>query len=131
MVAAKLESGVEHRTIGQGEIPAAWMSLDIGPATIEAFAAEIRRSQTIFWNGPMGVFETEPFDQGTRAIGRAVADANAFSVVGGGDTVAAIHQTGIAERISHISTGGGVALAFLEGKELPPAAASRAWKEAE
>jgi phosphoglycerate kinase len=119
VVAAKLESGVEHRTVSQGEIPAGWMSLDIGPATIEAFAAEIRRSQTIFWNGPMGVFETEPFDQGTRAIGRAVADANAFSVAGGGDTVAAIHQTGIAERINHISTGGGAALAFLEGKELP------------
>jgi phosphoglycerate kinase len=123
VVAEKPESGVEHRTVGQGEIPAGWMSLDIGPATIEAFAAEIRRSQTIFWNGPMGVFETEPFDQGTRAIGRAVADANAFSVAGGGDTVAAIHQTGIAERISHISTGGGAALAFLEGKELPGIAA--------
>jgi phosphoglycerate kinase len=123
VVAKTREPGVEHRTVGKGEIPEGWMSLDIGPATRKAFVAEIRHSQTICWNGPMGVSEIEPFDQSTRAVGQAVAECSGFTVVGGGDTVAAVRRIGITDQIGHLSTGGGAALEFLEGKDLPGVAA--------
>jgi phosphoglycerate kinase len=86
---------------------------------VKAFSEEIKTAKTIVWNGPMGVFEMEPFSQGTFAIAKAVAGSSAFSIVGGGDSVAAVNQAGVAEKISHISTGGGASLEYLEGKKLP------------
>lgn len=105
---------------GEGAFPADWMALDIGPKTIELFASEIADAQTIVWNGPMGVFEMPAFARGTMQVARAVAaNEDATSIVGGGDSVAAAHQSGVAEKITHISTGGGASLEFLEGKKLP------------
>jgi phosphoglycerate kinase len=98
------------------------MGLDIGPATLEQFTAALRGARTIVWNGPMGVFELEPFARGTLALARAVAEATragATSIVGGGDSVAAVQQAGVASEISHISTGGGASLEFLAGRKLP------------
>ena len=103
-------------------IPQGWMGLDIGPAAQKDFAALIEQSKTILWNGPMGVFEMAPFAKGTKAIAKAVAKATkkgAFSLVGGGDSVAAVNQMGLADQVSYVSTGGGAMLEFLEGKELP------------
>jgi len=105
---------------GDEAFPADWMALDIGPKTIELFAREIADAQTIVWNGPMGVFEMPAFARGTMQVARAVAaNEDATSIVGGGDSVAAVHQSGVAEKITHISTGGGASLEFLEGKKLP------------
>lgn len=109
-----------------GEVPDGWMALDIGPKSIEAFQAAVLRSRTLLWNGPMGVFEMKPFQQGTIAIANAVAEATeggAFSLVGGGDSVAAVNQFGLADKISYVSTGGGAMLEYLEGKTLPGIAA--------
>jgi phosphoglycerate kinase len=109
---------------GDGPFPAEWMGLDIAGATIDLFAKEIAEARTILWNGPMGVFELAPFAEGTNGIATLVAaNEEATSVVGGGDSVAAVQQAGVAERISHISTGGGASLEFLEGKLLPGVAA--------
>jgi phosphoglycerate kinase len=102
------------------EIPADKLAMDIGPKSVELFSAEIAKARTIVWNGPMGVFEFENFAKGTRAIAKAVAaNSGAISIVGGGDSVAAVHDAGVAEKITHISTGGGASLEFLEGKKLP------------
>lgn len=102
-----------------GDIPDGWMGLDIGPDSQAAYAAALADCKTIVWNGPMGVFEWTAFQAGTECVGRAVAGSSAYSVVGGGDSVAAAHKFGLAEQISHISTGGGASLELLEGKELP------------
>jgi phosphoglycerate kinase len=102
------------------------MILDIGPKTAMAYAEEIARAGTIVWNGPVGVFEKEPFAKGTETIARAVAGSKAFSIAGGGDTVAAVNQFGIADEIDYISTAGGAFLEFLEGKKLPAVAALEA-----
>ena len=109
---------------GDAAFPAELMALDIGPATIDLFGKEVADAHTILWNGPMGVFELAPFAHGTNAIAELVAaNENATSIVGGGDSVAAVHQAGVADRITHISTGGGASLEFLEGKVLPGVAA--------
>ena len=121
VVATKIAEDAVARTIDEGQpIPAEMMALDIGPKTIDLFSEEISRAKTIVWNGPMGVFEKPPFARGTRKIAHAVVDnSGATSIVGGGDTVSAVHDAGVADRITHISTGGGASLEFLEGKKLP------------
>jgi phosphoglycerate kinase len=121
VVADKVDASAKARNIGEGEaIPADMMALDIGPKSVEKFADEISRARTIVWNGPMGVFEIPQFAKGTTAIAHAVTDnAGATSIVGGGDSVSAVKQAGVADKITHISTGGGASLEFLEGKELP------------
>jgi phosphoglycerate kinase len=122
VVAKDVAADVPHRVVPADQIEAGWKGVDIGPATIDAFAAEIARAQTIIWNGPLGVFEVEPFAQGTRVIAEAVAartDGGAVSVVGGGDSARAIALAGVADRMTHLSTGGGASLTFLEGKPLP------------
>jgi phosphoglycerate kinase len=121
IVADHIDPNARPQTIRTGQpIPAGLMGLDIGPATAELFAEEISRAATIVWNGPMGVFELPPFAKGTFKVAQAVADnAGATSIVGGGDSVAAVTAAGVADKISHISTGGGASLEFLEGKQLP------------
>ena len=121
VVAAEFKEGAEHRVVS--DIPDGMMGVDIGPATIEAYTAVISKSKTIIWNGPMGVFEKPPFDRGTVALARAVAASGAVSVVGGGDSEKAVKSAGVADKISHISTGGGASLEFLAGIELPGVAA--------
>jgi phosphoglycerate kinase len=109
---------------GTGPFPAEWMALDIGPETIKLFAAEIADAATVVWNGPMGVAELSPFAKGTNSIAKALAkNEDAITIVGGGDSVAALHNSGVADKITHISTGGGASLEFLEGKTLPGVAA--------
>jgi phosphoglycerate kinase len=121
VVAEKLDASAPCRVVTT--IPEGWMGLDIGPQTAALYAAEAGRARTIFWNGPMGVFELEPFAAGTEAVARAVADSAAVSVVGGGDSLAAVKKMGVAGRIDHLSTGGGASLEYVQGLELPGVAA--------
>ncbi len=117
--AAEVEAGAETSVHPSDRIPAGLKGLDAGPDAIASWTAALHGAKTVFWNGPLGVFEVEPFDEGTRAIAQAVAELDAFTVVGGGDSVAAINATGLDDRIDHISTGGGASLEFLEGAPLP------------
>src|SRR6185312_10151767 len=120
VVAEKMDGAAATHTVStDAGIPEGRMGLDIGPETVTAFSKEIAGAKTIVWNGPMGVFEIAPFAKGTMKIAEAIANSKATSIVGGGDSVAAIHQSGVADKITHISTGGGASLEFLEGKTLP------------
>ena len=119
VAAERMDAQAKRRVVKNEMIPSDWICLDIGPETVNIFSEEIGSAKTIVWNGPMGVFEMEPFSQGTFAIAKAVANSSAFSIVGGGDSVAAVNKAGVAGKISHISTGGGASLEFLEGKKLP------------
>ena len=119
VAAAAFEADAESRVTPYDDVPEGWLGLDIGPETRESFGARIRDARTVFWNGPMGVFEWPRFADGTTAVAQAVADAEAFTVVGGGDSVRAISELGLAHRVSWVSTGGGASLELLEGKELP------------
>jgi phosphoglycerate kinase len=126
VIAQKLEPGVETRAVPRDRVPAGWAVYDIDPATETEFARRITAAGTVIWNGPMGVFETPPFDHGTLAVARALAEATgrgAVTVVGGGDSAAAVAQAGLESRMTHVSTGGGASLEFLEGKVLPGVAA--------
>ena len=123
VAASAFEEDAETKVTAFGGLPEGWLGLDIGPGTRQHFAELIVGAHTIFWNGPMGVFEWPPFAEGTRAVAVAVAEADAYSVIGGGDSVRAINELGLADRVSWVSTGGGAALEFLEGRELPGVAA--------
>jgi phosphoglycerate kinase len=119
VVAERLEADAETKTIDDVDVPDGYMGLDVGPRTAEAYAMVISRAGTVFWNGPMGAFEVEPFAAGTRAVAEAVADAPGTTVVGGGDSAAAIQRFGLADKVTHLSTGGGASLELIEGKKLP------------
>jgi phosphoglycerate kinase len=119
VAAAAFEADAETKVVPYHALPEGWLGLDIGPQTREAFAAGISKAKTIFWNGPMGVFEWPAFAEGTKAVAQAVADADAFSVVGGADSARALHELGLQDEVSWLSTGGGAALELLEGKDLP------------
>jgi 3-phosphoglycerate kinase len=119
VVAPQLEEGVDTKTVPSNEIPSGTMGLDVGPATVEAFSKKLEGAKTVIWNGPLGVFELDQFASGTLKVGEAVAHCGAFTLIGGGDSVSAVKKAGVADRISHISTGGGASLQFLAGKELP------------
>ena len=124
VIAEKPAAGAEARITADASIPDGWLGVDIGPKTRARYAAEVAKARTVLWNGPMGIFEIAAFAGGTAAVAEAVADARgAFTVVGGGDSVAAVTQAGVADRIGHISTGGGASLEFLEGQTLPGIAA--------
>ena len=123
VVASAFEPDAESREVGVDEVPEGWLALDIGPRTRDLFRARIADARTVFWNGPMGVFEWPRFAAGTKAVAEAVAGVEAHTVVGGGDSVRAVEELGLADRIDWVSTGGGASLELLEGKELPGVAA--------
>ena len=119
VIADHFDASAERRELDGTAVPDGWMGLDVGPRTVEAYAREVAGAGTVFWNGPMGVFELEPFASGTRGLAEAVAAAPGTTVVGGGDSAAALAAFGLADRVDHLSTGGGAALELLEGRELP------------
>jgi phosphoglycerate kinase len=119
VVASAFKADAETRTMPSNDTPDGWMGLDIGPQTLAAFGSQISKAALVLWNGPMGVFEMKPFAQGTFAVAKALADSKATTIVGGGDSVAAISESGLMDRITHVSTGGGASLEFLGGDKLP------------
>lgn len=123
VIADKFAADAQTAVVGLDGIKDEWMALDIGPETAKTYAAPLVDAKTVVWNGPMGVFEIDAFAKGTEAVAKAVADSSATSIVGGGDSIAALKKTGLSDKISHISTGGGASLEFLEGKVLPGIAA--------
>jgi phosphoglycerate kinase len=125
VIADRFTAEAQRRELDGVDVPDGWMGLDVGPRTAEAYAQEIARAGSVFWNGPMGAFELEPFAAGTRAVAEAVAEAPGVTVVGGGDSAAALAQFGLADRVTHLSTGGGASLELIEGKALPGVEALR------
>jgi phosphoglycerate kinase len=125
VVAEAFEADADHRTVAADAIPEGWMGLDVGPETVDTFADVIGGAKMVVWNGPMGVFEWDAFAEGTRGVARAVAACDGFTVIGGGDSAAAVRQMDVDDQVSHVSTGGGASLEFLEGVELPGVAALR------
>lgn len=123
VVADKFDANANTQIVSVDKIPDGWMGLDIGPDSVKAFQAELNKCKTVIWNGPMGVFEMEKFAKGTTAIAETLAKMDAITIIGGGDSVAAVEQAGLADKMSHISTGGGASLELLEGKVLPGVAA--------
>ena len=123
VIADKFDADAKYKTMPMGQIPDGWRILDIGPDTVESFAKVIKGAKTVVWNGPMGVFEFPEFAKGTFGVAKALAESDAVSIVGGGDSVAAIQQSGVVSKITHISTGGGASLEMLEGLTLPGVAA--------
>lgn len=123
VITKEFKNDTEYKTVPTGEIPEGWMGLDIGEKTRELFADAIKGAKTVVWNGPMGVFEMENFAKGTKAVAEAMASIDATTIIGGGDSAAAVNQLGFGDKMTHISTGGGASLEFLEGKELPGVAA--------
>ena len=119
VVGQDFDPETESQVVGKGYIPDGWQGLDIGPETVSAFGEQIAAAKTVVWNGPLGVYEFEKFAQGTIAVAKQIADSESVSIIGGGDCAAAIQQAGVADRMTHISTGGGASLEFLEGKPLP------------
>lgn len=119
VIADKYDENAQYMTIYSDSIPDGWMGLDIGPVTSELYAKSIKHAGTVIWNGPMGVSEWEHFANGTVSVAKGIADSNAISIIGGGDSAAAVKKLGFADKMSHISTGGGASLEYLEGKELP------------
>ena len=118
LAADKFDVAANTKVVGEN-IDDGWMALDIGPKTIELYCAEVVKAKTVVWNGPMGCFEMAPFAKGTFAVCQAVADSDSVSIIGGGDSVSAVNKSGLADKMTHISTGGGASLEFLEGKQLP------------
>jgi phosphoglycerate kinase len=123
VIADRFAAAAERRELDGVDVPEGWMGLDIGPSTAKAYVETIAGAGTVFWNGPMGAFELEPFAAGTRAVAEAVASTSAVTVVGGGDSAAALAQFGLEDTVTHLSTGGGASLALLEGRRLPAVAA--------
>jgi len=119
VVADKFDAEADSKVVDYDKIPEGWMGMDIGPKSIETFSAAVKDAKTVVWNGPMGVFEFEKFAEGTKAMAKALAESDAVTIVGGGDSAAAVEKLGFADKMTHISTGGGASLEFLEGKELP------------
>ena len=119
VVATEYSADSEWKIVDSDDIPEGWMGLDIGPKSRELFANAVKNAGTVVWNGPMGVSEWENFANGTIAVAKAVADSDAISIIGGGDSAAAVEKLGFADKMTHISTGGGASLEFLEGLELP------------
>jgi phosphoglycerate kinase len=123
VIADKFEAEANHKVVDVDKVPAGWRVMDIGPKSIEAFKAALKGARLIVWNGPMGVFEMPKFAEGTFAIAKLLADSGATTVIGGGDSASAVKKAGVAKQMTHVSTGGGASLEFLEGKELPGVAA--------
>jgi len=119
MIGKRVAADTEHRILDGVEVPAGWLGLDIGPASAAGYAGEVARAASVFWNGPMGAFELEPFAHGTRVLADAIARARGLTVVGGGDSAAALAQLGLQADVDHLSTGGGATLEFLERRTLP------------
>ena len=119
VIGDRFDDDAERRVVDGVEVPDGWMGLDVGPRTAELYAEEVARAGTVFWNGPMGAFELAPFAEGTRVVAEAVAAAPGTTVVGGGDSGAAMVEFGLADQVDHLSTGGGASLELLEGKPLP------------
>ena len=119
VIADKFDAGANSQVVKNGEIPDGWQGLDIGPETVKLYCDAVKDAGTVIWNGPMGVFEFEKFAVGTKAVAEALSKTSAITIIGGGDSAAAVQQLGYAAQMTHISTGGGASLEFMEGKELP------------